>query len=304
VADYTLNENPKKRKSSKVDVGSIFKIIGFIILVILAPILLAVLFKSEEGVSFLYSSGVSLVIKIVFTIALICVAFVKAEKISAVEKIVTLAYVVVYWLGITILPSRVSYIFDSLFGFTFLVFAFYDVENKKFNFNTPTHARFLVLECVVLLMVVSGAMSFTMLDDNSFLLETLIFVVITLIVGLIIIIKNINKNKTQTKFKKVGKITVSVICLIMGGFLFGYFGLLGANYAFDTSKPEVVNRAIINLYLGDDDSSSKATVVIDGKEIEVSISDAEYYSYKIGDNITLYKFKGAFNKAYVTTDEG
>ena len=183
------------------------------------------------------------------------------------------------------------------------MFAFYDVENKKFNFNTPTHARFLVLGCVVLLMVVLGAMSFTMLDDNSFLLETLIFVVITLIVGLIIIIKNINKNKTQTKFKKVGKITVSVICLIMGGFLFGYFGLLGANYAFDTSKPEVVNRAIINLYLGDDNSSSKATVIIDGKEIKVSISDAEYYSYKVGDNITLYKFKGAFNKAYVTTDD-
>ena len=69
------------------------------------------------------------------------------------------------------------------------------------------------------------------------------------------------------------------------------------NYIFDTSTPIIYNCQIEELEY-DGESNYYAIIVIEEKEINLSLSTEEYYSYEIGDYIEVSCYQGALGFKY------
>lgn len=300
VMEFKKNKEDAKKFSKRTIIYIISSIILFLF-VIGINVLLIWLGDSKEGIEFSNKIGMDLIIKIVFSIILIALIFVKSEGYSIYTKIAIGLYLIVYWLGRISFNERINLLIDYIFMIGFAICGLYESYRswkKEGNFKKFYNRYYGITVFLGLMQMFVAFFDFAFVNDGMPWLIALYITLFILLVSIVFIIIYIKKHSEQTKKQKI----ISVILTIFWTFLIGYYvsiiSVINLNYAIDNSLPIINSYEIIELENGDDNESDSAKVMIDGKEISISISDEEYHKLSVGDEIEVYYHKGAFGLAY------
>ena len=86
--------------------------------------------------------------------------------------------------------------------------------------------------------------------------------------------------------------------ILFAGYYFSLVTVNNLNFALDNSEPIINSYEILELENGDDNENDSAKVIINGVEYEISISDYEYETLKVGDMLEVYYYEGTFGLSY------
>ena len=146
--------------------------------------------------------------------------------------------------------------------------------------------------------------TFTALLDFTFVkwglpwLYALFGDLIILSISAFILILYLRKQKEKTKKEKVSLILSVLFGILFAGYYFSIITVSNLNFALDNSEPIINSYEILELENGDDNENDSAKVIINGVEYEISISDYEYETLKVGDMLEVYYYEGAFGLSY------
>lgn len=96
------------------------------------------------------------------------------------------------------------------------------------------------------------------------------------------------------------KVCVGLLAAFMG-FVLPWVTVENANYMLDTSEPTVYELTIgeKNLETHPKSGADYCLIVgLDGKEIQLEVSQSEYYQYEVGDKIPISLYEGFLGKPY------
>ena len=142
------------------------------------------------------------------------------------------------------------------------------------------------------------AFDLTFKEEGKPWLVALYIDIFLFLIALCFIVYYLKKNKDKPKKEKGLFIGVSVFWAIVGGYYLAIISLINLNYSLDKSIPIVNSYEIIELENGDDSEGDKATIIIDGTEYRITISDEEYHELSVGDMLEVYYYEGAFKIGY------
>ena len=296
IMEYKKNEEDAKRINKKTTIGIITSIIAFA--AIIAFNILTIWFSnSESGNNFSELIGMDLIVKIGFSIVILLLAFYKAKDIRLYAKLITLLYLFSYWMCILFLDGRANVIISLIFIIAFTVIA---IKSSDLKAKPIKLSRFFGMTGFFLMILMFNILDFTFINENApFIISAIIMGVIAVVAHawMFIYIRSEKGKKLEKKDKTALYICVPIYS-IMFGFLLSWILLVNLNYAFDFSNPEKIACEIVDKKQGDNDSSDTFYVLIDGKKIDISVSDSEYFEYEIGDEIVVSLYDGAFNLKY------
>ena len=171
---------------------------------------------------------VNLIIKIGFSIGILLLAFLKAKEIPLYAKIITVAYLVSYWIYVLYLDPRTNVIITLLFVglFTFTAVKLTDLKCKP-----PKLSRFYIMPIFLLMLLMFNVMDMTFVNENEpFIISAIIMGVIALVAHLwmFIYLRSEKGRKLEKKEKMTYYICVPIYS-IMFGFLLSWVLLVNLN---------------------------------------------------------------------------
>ena len=275
---------------------------GLFVLFLAFNILIMWLGGSETGVDFSNKIDMDIIVKVIFSIILILLIFVKSSKFHIISKASIALYLVLYWLGIFYFPGKLNVVVEMIFAILFFAIGFNELYRNKDKVNEKTGKkeefnRFFGIGGFSSVLLAFNALNFTLVDEGLPFLIGIIIAGIMTIITIVGIILYMSKHKDLEKKQKISIWTAGILCPLVFGFLLSSVFIINLNYALDFNEPEITYYEVIELEKGDEESD-KAVIVIDGKEVEISISVEEYYDLAVGDMLKVHYNKGAFNMPY------
>ncbi|MDD3999676.1 MAG: hypothetical protein PHX62_02105 [Bacilli bacterium] len=300
---FVKNETEKKAKR-KVNAKLI--IINVIIFIFLLGInaLFIWLGQTEEGIQVSDTLTFNLGFKIVFSIIVLCLTFIKAKKIKWYGKLVFIFYLLMYWLGLMFLSGRLNVLLTLVFAIVFVSVGITIMDKKTLKKN-PFN-RMIGFSMFLFLMLVYNTMDYQIEGLGKIAaVSAIIAGSLTLISVFVIIIYGRRKMAAGEINKKAFIVnTISIpLCIMMFGFLFLFFGIQNLNYCLDTSEATIFTKEIIELERGGENDSDKAKVIINGKEVEIPIPTALYFDLEVGDSIEISLYSGGLGFEYYILEE-
>lgn len=295
----------KEEKKEKRKVNS--KIILVNVIIIAGMIGISALFtwlgSTENGLKISDTFAYNLGFKIVYTVIILTLTFVKSKKIKWFGKATFILYLIAYWYGLLFLSARLNVLIDLIFFVTFVITGIIIIDKEKFKTNPMN--RMLCFAGFMFLMVLYSTDNFEL---NDYGIIPLISIIIASIITLILTIITVRYYRKQLNTSKIIKknFWVSVITIpfsiALFSFLILYFSLISLNYCLDRSSPTIIAKEIIELNKGEENESDVAIVMIEGEEVEIPISRSLYFELKVGDSIDVALYSGAFNVQYYMLD--
>ena len=242
-----------------------------------------------------------IIIKIIFSIVLILLIFVKSSKYSIYSKTITGLYVIIFWLSRILLDTRANLLIDYIFMIVFMLVGTFETYRIK---KSEKKAKDLYNRYFGIAIFIALGQTFTAILDFTFVkwglpwLYALFGDLFILSIAAVILILYLRKQKEKTKKEKVSLILSVLFGVLFVGYYFSIVTVNNLNFALDNSEPVINNYEIIELENGDDNENDKAKVMINEIEYEISISDYEYETLKAGDMLEVYYYEGAFGLSY------
>ena len=302
LMEFKKNKVDAKKFGKRNLIASLFYI-GSFVLFLGINILLMWLGQSKEGIEFSNKIGMDIIIKVIFTVILLLMIFVKSTRYHIVSKTSIDLYLILYWVGIFYFPGKVNVILMLIFAFLLLAIGLNELYRNKGKIDEKTGKkeemnRFIGISMFLFLLLMFNVMEFTYVDDGLPYLVAIIIAGVITIITIICIIIYLSKHKGLEK----KKITEIWLCGIIFPLIFGWIlcslTIVNLNYALDPHEPIIKYYEIIELEKGDNNSSDKAIIIIDDKEVEISISAEEYHKLEVGEELEVYYSNGAFNMPY------
>lgn len=309
---YSFNPQPyilMEFKKNKADVKKfrnrnliyILFSIGFFVLSIAFYVLILWLGDTKDGIEFSNKIGMDIIIKIIFSIVLILLIFVKSGKYSIYSKVITGLYVIIFWLSRILLDTRANLLIDYIFMIVFILVGAFELFKKykqekshKDSFNR----YFGIAIFMALPQMFTAFLDFTFVNEGLPWLYALFGDLFIVAVFVLLSILYLRKQNNKTKKQKVGLIAGVMTAVLFIGYYFSIITVSNLNFALDNSDPIINKYEIIELENGDDNDNDSAKVIINGVEYEISISDYEYETLKVGDMLEVYYYEGAFGLSY------
>ena len=298
--EFKKNKTDAKKFRNRNLIYILFSI-GFFVLSIAFYVLILWLGDSKEGIEFSNKIGMDIIIKIIFSIVLILLIFVKSGKYSIYSKVITGLYVIIFWLSRILLDTRANLLIDYIFMIIFMLVGAFEVYRIK---KSEKKAKDLFNRYFGIAVFIALGQTFTALLDFTFVkwglpwLYALFGDLIILSIAAFILILYLRKQKEKTKKEKVSLILSVLFGILFAGYYFSIVTVSNLNFALDNSKPIINSYEILELENGDDNENDSAKVIINGVEYEISISDYEYETLKVGDMLEVYYYEGAFGLSY------
>jgi len=280
----------KKIGATKLTVYIILLFVGLIAFVLLSNFLGDIII---EGITYEPISVFTLIIRIAFSLFILGCVFIKNEhKVEA--KISLVAYVVLYWLLSLILPSRFSVFVGSIFVFIFFIQGFRYTKDIYADDFTPN--RYMFIGMIIFLVGFIKAMNLCIVGGKVVILISIL--IAAALMGLLFMHQQVKyKNNKNSNFKKSNLLG---ICFIGLFFIAAnlYVSIISANAVFDTSEEIIVTEKVVELNESEKYKSASATIIINDKELDISITDEMFEELQIGDTITVVYHEGAFGIKY------
>lgn len=275
--------------------------IGFFVLSIAFYVLILWLGDSKEGIEFSNKIGMDIIIKIIFSIVLILLIFVKSSKYSIYSKVITGLYVIIFWLSRILLDTRANLLIDYIFMIVFMLlgaFELYKKYKQEKSHKDSFNRYFGIAIFMALPQMFTAFLDFTFVNEGLPWLYALFGDLFIVAVFVLLLILYLRKQKEKTKKQKVGLIAGVMTAVLFIGYYFSIITVSNLNFALDNSEPIINSYEILELENGDDNENDSAKVIINGVEYEISISDYEYETLKVGDMLEVYYYEGAFGLSY------
>lgn len=294
--EYKKNKEDAKR-FNKRRIISVVSLIVSLVLIIGFNALLIWLTNSESGVNFSRLIGIDLIIKVGFSIGLLFLAFYKAKKVKPYAKCAVILYLISYWIYLFFLDQRINVLLTIIF---LGVFIYCGVKDSNLKIKPPKFSRFFILPVFLFMLLMFTILDITHVNDGiTFLVAAIMMGVIAIVAhAWMFIFFKTAKGKKLEKKEKLGYYICVPMYSIMFGFLLSWILVCNLNYALDFSQPTELKCEIVSKRQGSDNESDKVYVMIEDKEIGISVSDEEYFDLEVGDDIVVSLYKGAFNIAY------
>ena len=299
IMEFKKNKQDAKKFTKRTLISILFSIV-FFALVIGFNVLIIWLTDSKEGIEASNKIGMDIIIKIIFSIILVLLVFVKAKKYSIYTKIIIGLYLTIFWWGRLYFNDRNNILVDYLFMIVFIlcgIFESYRIYKEEKNVKNCFN-RYYGIAIFLLFVQMFTAFDLTFKEEGKPWLVALFIDIFLFLIALYFIVLYLVKNKDKTKKEKGIFIGVSVFWALVGGYYLSIISLINLNYSLDKSIPIINSYEIVELENGDDNESDKATVIINGTEYRITIADEEYHELSVGDMLEVYYFEGAFNIAY------
>ena len=242
-----------------------------------------------------------IIIKIIFSIVLILLIFVKSSKYSIYSKAITGLYVIVFWLSRILLDSQATILIDYLFMIVFILlgaFELYKKYKQEKSYKDSFNRYFGIAVFMGLTQTFTALFDFTFVNEGLPWLYALFVDLFIVAIFVPLLILYLRKQNNKTKKQKAGLIAGVMTAVLLIGYYFSIITVNNLNFALDNSEPVINNYEIIELENGDDNENDKAKVMINEIEYEISISDYEYETLKAGDMLEVYYYEGAFGLSY------
>lgn len=298
--EFKKNKGDAKKFRNRKLIYILFSI-GFFVLSIAFYALILWLGDSKEGIEFSNKIGMDIIIKIIFSIILIILIFVKSSKYSLYSKAITGLYVIIFWLSRILLDTRANLLIDYIFMIVFMLlgaFELYKKYKQEKSHKDSFNRYFGIAIFIALGQTFTAILDFTFVKWGLPWLYALFGDLIILSIAAGILIFYLRKQKEKTKKEKVSLILSVLFGVLFAGYYFSIVTVNNLNFALDNSEPVINKYEIIELENGDDNENDSAKVIINGVEYEISISDYEYETLKVGDMLEVYYYEGAFGLSY------
>ncbi len=230
----------------------------------------------------------------------------KHPSYIAMMSVITVSY----WLKV-ILPqfARIVVLIDMFLPIAIIVYFVMAIKAGVF-LNQREKERNDFRCCIPFLTTAFELMMRSISNAFFFASDGLPFLIVGAIIGGILTIVHIVKGimKKEKGFIHYGILSLSIFTITAA---FCMMILLNINYAFDFSKPERETAVIVDAekeykrsYRRHSISYMRYefTVLVNGEEIDISVSSKQYYELSVGDSVIINKYKGALGSHYYTIE--
>lgn len=278
------------------------KVISALFLLVLFAAFLGFVFlttwlsESKSGIAVSNQIGLHWWMKAIFTIALLAAAiFLKKEKWYV--RITVVLYLIGYWATLFI-SHQSSILWECI---SILVFAGFSIALIPYT-KKEKKSKVILAPVIAVLLGLFLILSY---EDYAFIEDKNLGILFGVFSG-VGVLGSIGFAIGYVKFKKptINKKNVVIysFCSLFISIMFGLFLSMalvpGLNFALDFSKPIQEEYTIERLKPSDDYSSAKAVVFTGEKEIEIAITNEEFFTFEVGDKIIIDKYQGAFHIGY------
>ncbi len=294
------NDFKKTRKKSIVVVASI------LLLMTSFSLLLQWMSLSKEGNNFANLINFSLILNIAVTIIFILLIFVKRKNINLIIQLSIASYIIYHWIYYFFLYYRTGFIIDFFYTILFIFLGIYYGKKRIVNEReTFTPTRTVWLATFIAFNTFMNVLNIKMLDEKDFFLGSIIpaiFVVFGCILFSIYYYKKKKEKALDLKKLKQEKIVLFVLNILYPViiYLICFIYMVGFNYALDLSSSQIYSCEILDKHISSGRNSEfLIKVLINEKEIELSIGSNDYHNLDIGEVIDLSLYKGFFGWEYL-----
>lgn len=279
-------------------------LIGIIVGLIAVYALIAFVFQSPALVEFRDSLAFNLVFLILISVALLLVAFLPVCKQPIRAQIGLLIAVALIWINAFCFTVRVSCLIYYFSGVAMTVaegiYALMHVKQDSRETMKPSKTLILIgVVCFLFAMLITSRA--TAITGFPFWLPAVITSGVATVVSIaIVVIVGKRAAEPMTRATKANLILIPIGVLIIA-FLFVFLSCSAWNFGFDTSKPYDCACTVTDKKISSGARQATSyTLYLDyeGKSIHVDVSDTDYYSYEVGDDITVRLYEGALGEAY------
>lgn len=241
----------------------------------------------------------NIILRAVLSAVMLYFTFFGKERINVKDVIASLAVVLTVWLPMLIgRKAGIAVMMTEL-----LVLGVYIAYRHMFRGKT---VKVLCWEWVYLLLChLSGSIGQTYCDETS-ALRFLMFPIIIAIVSVPVSVFLFDKGLIQLKDARMSEAVAAVIIIAVAAFGIVYCGTCNLNYVLDRSEP-IKETAIIKeteaIHGARSSISYHFTLDVDGTEIDMQVTEHEYFNFKEGDEYKIELYEGALGAPYYISGE-
>lgn len=303
TAPYVLLSFVKNTKEKKMKRKTNIKIV--VINAILITIMLGFysliiwLGETEKGLKISNTVPFILSFKILYSVIILCLTFLKSEKIKFFGKIVFICHLVSYWLGFFFLSYRKVVLLEIIFFVIFIAVGI-KIQDRENRISNPIN-RMIGFSLFLFLVLISNTMDYKIINLGKIALLSGFIAGIISLISIVILIIYYKKSKNDSKKDKKRLLIFSIFTpfgVAIFSFMILYFSIQNLNYCLDTSESLIIIEEIIDLKKEKDSYSDTATVVIKGEKVEIPISPSQYFEFKVGDSMEISLYSGRFGFQY------
>ena len=264
----------------------------WLLLIFGAMLVLMFLMYRPELQSMRDSLSYQIVVKMIPTGVLLFFAWVARSRPPKAGQIIMTLMAVVFWLSL-IIPSRrillLSVMILVFVGIGYLLYLW--LRNGKI------HKPLLAATAFFCLMFMQFNMDYTFLDGKEHYWQiSLVLALVVGAVGCYLMMKGMIVLEDDRISEKICWCFVATFA----AFVLFWTTVTNLNYLLDFSQPQ---QCFMTIADKDIDSSRSGTyyefiLVYEGKEIELDVSQSEYFQYEIGDSFSVDLYQGFFGDAY------
>ena len=264
----------------------------WLLLIFGAMLVLMFLMYRPELQSMRDSLGYQIVVKMIPTGVLLFFAWVAKSRPPKAGQIIMTLMAVVFWLSL-IIPSRrillLSVMILVFVGIGYLLYLW--LQSGKI------HKPLLAATAFFCLMFMQFNMDYTFLDGKEHYWQiSLVLALVVGAVGCYLMMKGMIVLEDDRISEKICWCFVATFA----AFVLFWTTVTNLNYLLDFSQPQ---QCFMTIADKDIDSSRSGTyyefiLVYEGKEIELDVSQSEYFQYEIGDSFSVDLYQGFFGDAY------
>ena len=264
-------------------------------------ILVTWLFNSKSGTEVSDTLTFNLVYKLIFTLIVLLLIFVKPKATKLYVKLLFGAFIILYWIALLFLNQRMISLVFMLFAIVFVSIGVVEMIRSE-NKSDPRNRMFM-FGMVLCLFLLADASAMTVIGDGILLLDLIVGLVA--LAGSIPIIVIFMRKTTKSTYQKKGQKIGYGILYAFGAFFFGmiisFLLSYEINYVFDTSEPVEISEEIIELDIDDEDYY----VIVEhkGERIKISVPSSDYYKLAVGDEFYFSLYDGALGFKYYIYEE-
>ena len=264
----------------------------WLLLIFGAMLVLMFLMYRPELQSMRDSLGYQIVVKMIPTGVLLFFAWVAKSRPPKAGQILMTLMAVVFWLSL-IIPSRrillLSVMILVFVGIGYLLYLWFR--------SGKIHKPLLAATAFFGLMFMQFNMDYTFLDGKEHYWQiSLVLALVVGAVGCYLMMKGMIVLEDDRISEKICWCFVATFA----AFVLFWVTVTNLNYLLDFSQPQ---QCFMTIADKDIDSSRSGTyyeftLVYEGKEIELDVSQSEYFQYEIGDSFSVDLYQGFFGDAY------
>lgn len=294
IESYENSYNPldSHRESSKV---AGLTITGFVILI--AQLFLAILLNGFRDYELIYLFK-TIIYSSILILGLLLVIIIH-EYLNIFSKLYLLIYPIILLLLLNFLPKRIDYIIYAFFFVVSFIYTSYyliafKLKNKKGLVNGLITCVYPFIIYLIKTFTLSKYIFMVDIKAKVFLIVSAIMSVLATVVYIVL-----RKDKTK-KGDYIGGLLATICCTLLVSFVLPFFITQNINYSFDNSTGEVSDFLIIDKEIRNGYKSTNyyLTIIIEGKEQELSVKKYVYYLYDENDNIDLSYHEGFLGFSY------